>query len=220
MGIGISGLIWPSSFFPFSVRRLHQKHDQSNKCDVYMYECVALFSGWREVCEERLLGRHRCQSFRSPGHWEWGEVVLQEKQQRSHEGEVGAACYTSPLLVHCLSPVLMFLVHQLIDSGQADCACYTSPFYVPHLSPFLTVFGTPIHLLHSHWIAIIGWLCLLHQSILSTSSLSSSNGFWHTNSFVTFPLDRLIVPVTPVHFIYLDSHQVLMVLIYLVSLQL
>ena len=220
MGIGISGLVWPSSFFLLSVRRLHQKLHQSSKCDIDMYECAAWFSGWWEVCEERLLGRHRGQSFCSPGHRERGEVVLQEKQQRSHEGEVGAACYTSPFLVHHLSPVLMVsgtpthwfwtcrlcLLHQstlctssLSSSNGfwytdslvldfADCACYTSPLYVPHLSPVLTVFGTPTHLLHSHRIAIVGWLCLFHQSILSTSSLSSSNGFWYANSLVTSAL--------------------------------
>ena len=46
--------------------------------------------------------------------------------------------------------------------------------------------------------------CLLHQSISRTSSLSSSNGFWYTNSLV---LDLPIVPVTPVHFMYLISLQ-------------
>ena len=172
-----------------------------------MYECVALFSGRWEVCEERLLGRHRCQSFRSPGHREWGKVVLQEKQQRLHEGEVGAACFTSPLHVHCLSPVLMVF-------GTPSRWFWTGWLCLLHQSILCTsslfsskFFGPPTHLLRSHWIAIIGWLCLLLQSILSTSCLSSSNGFWHTNSFVTFPLDRLIVPVTPVHFIYLMSLQ-------------
>ena len=80
----------------------------------------------------------------------------------------------------------------------ADCACYTSPLYVPHLSPVLMVSGAP-----THWLWTC-WLCLLHQSTLCTSSLSSSNGFWYTNSLV---LDLLIVPVTPVHFMYLISLQ-------------